>query len=181
MKTRRRKTPKPKRRKEPTATHRRGPSAAELQKKLDQQTGELTEARRHLTEALEQQTATSEVLQVISSTPGELELVFQAMLQNATQICEAKIGILFRYEDGAYTAVSTLGVSPAYAEFLHGGPIRPGAMTGLGRVASTLQTVHIVDTQAEQPTPTASRSASRLPSLAAPEACSTCRWSRTAS
>jgi signal transduction histidine kinase len=150
MKTRRRKTPKPKRRKEPTATHRRGPSAAELQKKLDQQTGELTEARRHLTEALEQQTATSEVLQVISSTPGELELVFQAMLQNATQICEAKIGILFRYEDGAYTAVSTLGVSPAYAEFLHGGPIRPGAMTGLGRVASTLQTVHIVDTQAEQ-------------------------------
>jgi GAF domain-containing protein len=105
---------------------------------------------RELSEALEQQTATSEVLGVISSSPGELEPVFQAMLENATRICDAKIGILFRYENGAYTAVATLGVTPAYPEYLNRGPIRPGPTTGLGRVASTRHTIHIVDTQAEQ-------------------------------
>jgi GAF domain-containing protein len=113
----------------------------------------LTELRQRtddLGEALEQQTATSDVLQVISSSPGELEPVFQSMLANATRICEAKIGILFRYEDGTYTAVAKLGVTPAYAEYLDRGPIRPGATTGLGRVASTRQTIHIVDTHAEQ-------------------------------
>jgi two-component system, NtrC family, sensor kinase len=111
---------------------------------------ELRQRTDDLSEALEQQTATSEVLGVISSSPGELAPVFQAMLENATRICEANIGILFRYENGAYTAVATLGVSPAYAEYLNRGPIRPGPTTGLGRVASTNQTIHIVDTQAEQ-------------------------------
>jgi len=72
------------------------------------------------------------------------------MLENATRICAAKIGILFRYENGAYTAIATLGVTPAYAEYLNRGPIRPGPTTGLGRVASTKRTIHIVDTQAEQ-------------------------------
>jgi GAF domain-containing protein len=105
---------------------------------------------RELSEALEQRTATSEVLRVISSSPGELAPVFQAMLENATRICEAKIGILFRYENGAYSAIATLGVTPAYAEYLNRGPIRPGPTTGLGRVASTRQTAHIVDTQAEK-------------------------------
>jgi signal transduction histidine kinase len=111
---------------------------------------ELRQRTDDLSEALEQQTATSEVLRVISSSPGELEPVFQAMLQNATHICQAKIGILFRYQNGAYTAVATLGVTPAYAEYLNRGPIRPGPTTGLGRVASTRQTIHIVDTHAEQ-------------------------------
>ena len=111
---------------------------------------ELRQRTDDLGEALEQQTATSDVLQVISSSPGELDPVFQSMLVNATRICEAKIGILFRYEDGTYSAVAKLGVTPAYAEYLDRGPIRPGATTGLGRVASTRQTIHIVDTHAEQ-------------------------------
>jgi GAF domain-containing protein len=111
---------------------------------------ELRQRTDDLSESLEQQTATSEVLRVISSSPGELEPVFQAMLQNATRICQAKIGILFRYQNGAYTAVATLGVTPAYAEYLNRGPIRPGPTTGLGRVASTRQTIHIVDTHTEQ-------------------------------
>jgi signal transduction histidine kinase len=71
------------------------------------------------------------------------------MLANATRICEAKIGILFRYKDGAYTAMATLGVTPAYAEYLNRGAIRPGPTTGLGRVASSKQPAHIIDTQAE--------------------------------
>jgi signal transduction histidine kinase len=71
------------------------------------------------------------------------------MLANATRLCEAKSGILFRYENGTYTAFAKLGVSPTYAEYLDRGPIRPGPTTGLGRVASTRKTIHIVDTQAE--------------------------------
>ena len=59
---------------------------------------------RELSESLEQQTATSEVLQVISSSPGELEPVFEAMLANAVRICEAKFGVLFRYGDDAFRA-----------------------------------------------------------------------------
>ena len=103
-----------------------------------------------LTESLERQTATTEVLKVISSSPGQLEPVFQAMLENATRICEATIGILWRYQDGAYSAVSLLGVAPAYAEYLSRGPFKVNAATGLGRVANTRRTVHIVDTQSEQ-------------------------------
>jgi len=113
----------------------------------------LTELRQRtadLSEALEQQTATFEVLKVISSSPGELEPVFRAILENATRICGAKIGILFRFDDGAYTAVATLGVTAQYKEYLNRGPIRPSPGTGLGRVAASKQTVHVIDTHAEQ-------------------------------
>ena len=107
-------------------------------------------AQRELSEALERQAATDEVLQVIASSSGELEPVFQTILANATRICEANIGILFRYQNGGYSAVATLGVPQAYSEYLSRGPILPGPTTGLGRVASTRQTVHIVDIQAEK-------------------------------
>ena len=72
------------------------------------------------------------------------------MLENATRICEASIGMLFRYEGGEYIAMATRGVTPAFAEYLNRGPIRPGRKPGLGRVASTRQTIHIVDSHADE-------------------------------
>jgi GAF domain-containing protein len=100
-------------------------SVVELKKQLEERTRELAEARGHLSEALEQQTATSEVLRVISSSPGELEPVFQAMLENAVRVCEAKFGVLFRYSDNAYHVAATLDVPPAYVEFLGRRSFRP--------------------------------------------------------
>ena len=72
--------------------------------------------KKTLTEALERQTATSEVLQVISTSPGELQPVFEAMLANATRLCEAKFGVLFRSEGNAFRAVALHNAPTAFAE-----------------------------------------------------------------
>ncbi len=137
---------------------------------------------RELTESLQRQTATSEVLGVISSSPGELEPVFQAMLENATRICEARIGVLFRYENGAYSAVAMVGVTPAYAEYLNRGPIQPGPTTGLGRAAHARRRRSTSWIRGpSRSTPSANLCGSRPPSSRAREAFSTCRCSRKAS
>jgi len=106
---------------------------------------ENTRLLNELRESLEQQTATSEVLQVISSSPGELEPVFTTMLQNALRICEAGIGNLFRYEDGAFREASSVNAPAAFREFLRRGPVQPTPGTGLARVVQTKQTAHIRD------------------------------------
>ena len=100
--------------------------------------------------AVEQQTATSEVLQVISSSPGELEPVFQAMLENATRICGAKFGILWRIEDGAARPSASLGLPQAFSEFMRGGPYTPSEHAPLTRVARTKQVAHVHDFSVER-------------------------------
>jgi two-component system, NtrC family, sensor kinase len=100
---------------------------------------------RELSEALEQQTATSEVLSVISSSPGELDTVFSAMLSNALRICEAKFGNLFLYEGGAFREVSNVNTPPGFEAFLQRGPIAPNPGTGLARIVGTKQVAHIED------------------------------------
>jgi class 3 adenylate cyclase/putative methionine-R-sulfoxide reductase with GAF domain len=111
---------------------------------------ELRQRTTDLGEALERQTATSEVLRVISGSPSDLQPIFEAMLENATRICGTKAGVLFRYADGAYTAVANIGVPLEFAEYLERGPIRPGPGTGLRRIMETKETVHIVDPRTEQ-------------------------------
>ena len=110
---------------------------------------ENTRLLNELRESLQQQTATADVLKVISSSPGQLEPVFQAMLENAVRICEASFGVLFRNEDGAMRAAAMVGVPPAFAEFWQRGPQRPGPRTAFGRVSETKQTIHIADVKAE--------------------------------
>jgi two-component system NtrC family sensor kinase len=118
---------------------------AELKTQLEVQTRELAETRKALAEALEQQTATSEVLSVISTSPGELEPVFQTMLANAVRICEAKIGTLYIREGDGFRTVATHNAPPAYVEARTRELIRPPPDATLGRVAATKQVVHIAD------------------------------------
>ena len=105
---------------------------------------------RELTESLEQQTATSEVLQVISSSPGELKPVFQAMLENATRICEAEFGLLWLAEGGGFRPVALHGVPSALAdEFPREQILRFDPETPLGRLAEAKQLVHVADIRTE--------------------------------
>jgi two-component system NtrC family sensor kinase len=109
---------------------------------------ELRERTTDLTESLEQQTATSEVLGVISSSPGELECVFAAMLENATRLCGANFGVLFRSEGDAFRCVALHNAPPLYAEMRQREPVfRPTPTTAIGRAAATRRAVQIADAQ----------------------------------
>ena len=101
---------------------------------------------RELTEFLEQQTATSEVLRVISSSPSELDPVFETMLANGARLCEAHFGILALYENGVFRRAAMYNPPPAFAELRRRDPvINAGPQTSIGRVADTKQVVHILD------------------------------------
>jgi GAF domain-containing protein len=103
-----------------------------------------------LRQSLEQQTATAEVLRVISSSPGELEPVFEAVLENAVRICEAKFGMLTLVQGNEYRVASTYGASPEYIEFTRlRGPFQPEPGSILDRVARTRQVSHTADYAAE--------------------------------
>jgi two-component system, NtrC family, sensor kinase len=111
---------------------------------------ELRQRTTDLTESLEQQTATSEVLSIISSSPGELEPVFQAMLENAVRICQAKFGFMLRYDGEAYHTVASLCSIPAYSAEMRRVPLRPDADSALGRIARTGQVAQIADVTAHR-------------------------------
>ena len=123
---------------------------ARLLNELRQRTTDLTERTGDLTEALEQQTATSEVLQVISSSPGDLEPVFQAMLENAVRICHAKFGIIYRWDGDALHLVASHNVPPAFADARRRSPrrLRPEAPTG--RMIANKTVIHTANLAAEQ-------------------------------
>src|SRR5262249_39754011 len=107
---------------------------------------------RELSESLEQQTATSEVLKVISSSPGELESVFQAMLENAVRICEAKFGTLFLREGSLLRAVAAHS-KDTYSDYSRRNPIfnlRDHPKVPLARVIQSKQVFHISDLRTDE-------------------------------
>jgi adenylate cyclase len=144
-------TSRAKRRAAPTTTRAAGLSA------LSKDT-EVEKLARERDEALERLSATSEVLKVISSSHGELEPVFQAILENAMRICEAKFGTLFRFDGETYHLAAQVGTPPALAEFDRRRgrfrPLDPGGM--LGSVMRTKEVSFTADLAAEtNPSPAA--------------------------
>ena len=105
---------------------------------------------RELSESLEQQTATSEVLQVISSSPGDLEPVFGSMLENAARICDAKFGNIFRWDGAALHLVATYNTPPAFSQLRSRSPFRPNPENPIGRLLATKAAVHVANLAAEQ-------------------------------
>jgi len=114
--------------------------------------GELRRRTDDLIESLEQQTATSEVLRVISSSPGELEPVFEVMLQNAVRICGAKFGNLLLCENDRYRVGATYGAPAPYVDYLkREGPFDVDPRLGLGQMLRTKQNYQVADIM-EEPT-----------------------------
>jgi GAF domain-containing protein len=125
------------RRKLPTKP-KRAPANVDLKKQI-------AALRLELAEALERQTAASEVLQVISSTPGDLEPVFRSLLENATRVCGAKFGTMIMLEGDIARQVAFYNVPPAYADAFGTRTFRPHPKGGAGQVIRTKQVAHIAD------------------------------------
>src|SRR5262249_9063255 len=116
---------------------------------------ENTRLLNELRESLQQQTATAEVLQVISSSTGELEPVFKSMLENATRLCDANFGSLYLCEDDAFRLTAMHNAPPAYEQLRRSEPVihqsHPAVYAVLGRLAESKAIVHIADLKALPP------------------------------
>jgi transcriptional regulator with GAF, ATPase, and Fis domain len=111
---------------------------------------ELRERTADLTEALEQQTATSDILSVISGSPGQLEPVFQTILANATRICEANFGILNVFDGSTFHNRATHGIAAEYMDFLRRNPQRADSRNTLGRLLEAKEPIHVADLTMER-------------------------------
>ena len=116
-------------------------SASDLERRL-------ALAQRELSETREQQAATAEVLGIIASSPGELEPVFQAILANATRICEAKFGTLLLFEENELRLVAMHGAPPEFEELRRRDPRVP---IYVRRLVETRQIVQVADGAEEEP------------------------------
>ena len=139
----RRKAPKPKRRNAPKAS----PRSKSSPRSEDTAVARLT---HELRETTEQQTATSEILRVISSSPSDLQPVFQAMLKNAARVCDAKFGNIYRWDGDALHLVASQNVPAAFVQARGRSPLRPSPQTPTGRMIATKTMVHAADMRAEK-------------------------------
>src|SRR4030095_16687958 len=102
-----------------------------------------------LRESLEQQTATSEILGVIASSPTDIQPVFQTILDNAVRLCDAQNGAVFRFDGEVFRAIVWNNISSALRAYLATTPIRPGRESALRRVGVEKRPVHIPDMLAD--------------------------------
>src|SRR5262249_56454174 len=108
---------------------------------------ELRTSNRDLTTALDQQTATGELLKVIGRSTFDLQPVFETLAENAIRLCDAGQATIFRYDGQFLHAVVTRDLAPAQKEFVEQNPIVPGRESGAGRAALERRTIHIHDVQ----------------------------------
>jgi two-component system, NtrC family, sensor kinase len=123
---------------------------ARLLNELRQRTTDLTERTADLTEALEQQTATSEVLQTISGSPGDLEPVFSIMLENMVRVCHASFGAVHRCHGDVFQFVAERNSPPAYANLIKHSPFRPGPLHYFGPMIASKSVEQVADLAASQ-------------------------------
>jgi GAF domain-containing protein len=143
IKRRRPKTPMPARRNAPKVEIRSKASPVGEEKEVARLAGERDEA-------VEQQTATSEVLRVISASPGELEPVFQAMLERAVRLCGAKFGNIYRWDGEALHILASHNTPVAFADAVRRSPYRPYPHSPIGRMVADRTVAHIVDVTTEE-------------------------------
>jgi hypothetical protein len=155
------------------AARSRGSSAAG-------QHSDIAQLSRELAEARQEQTATADVLHIISSSSASLDGVFTTILENATRLCEAKFGVLFRSEEDALRAVALHGAPPAYAEERRANPIiRPNPKTALGRAVASSDILK--EPNYDYFDAPSGYTAAQALSLAAPVPYLRSRWSKTVS
>ena len=143
VKARRRKTAEAKLRNRPKGASPLSSSAASQETEIARLSGQLNEA-------LEQQTATSEVLQIISSSPGDLQPVFATMLENGVRICDATFGNIYLLEGDALKIAASLNTPAAFAEVRGRSSFRPGPKNPISRMIATKQVVHVTDVAASE-------------------------------
>jgi hypothetical protein len=139
---------RPKTTKARTRVGQRRKPRADLEQQLEKYKRDLAEARQHLAEARKQQTASSEVLTIISNSPGELGPVFEAVLENAVTLCQAKFGNLVLFDGGEFRVVALHGAPRPYEELRRRSPIVPSTI--LGRLVETRQMVQVADLASEE-------------------------------
>ena len=139
---RRRKAAPPKRRNGRKAAHRRNSSAASQETKVARLT-------RELNEAFQQQSATADVLKVISRSTFDLQMVLDTLLQSAARLREAPRAVMFRQDGELYHAVAFHNASPEIIDFVRRHPIKPGRHTVTARVALKRRVIHVADLQAD--------------------------------
>ena len=120
-----------------------------LFKELQERNRALTEAHRQVTEALEQQTATAEILRVISRSAFDLQPVFDTMAENAVRLCEAERAFIFQFDGELLRAAASYNVGPVVREFVYRNPVAPGRHSISARAALERRTMHIPDVQAD--------------------------------
>ena len=116
-------------------------SLIELKKQLEERTRELTEARGHLSEALEQQTASAELLKVISRSTFDLQPVLETLIENATRLCAAEQGFIFKSDGELYHLAADYNAPAGFREWRRRREIRPGDGSVVGRVAVEDRTI----------------------------------------